>query len=226
MFVQSSLLSQRDIAKHIGKAFSTVSGYVEQFPQFFPHNGKPGLTRRYYPQALAVAELISELKTQRVPTEEILRALGERFPAAPEAKPTITRQSAGLGLPSVSPAGAGDQDSMNVQNVISNVQADVQNRIERSMTAARLAAEDLTRPLQEQILGLTERVFQLESVVAQLEQRLSQADREREEFVQALGADLLERDRLMVEWVRGISQTPLKREPVMQSLWRRIAKHD
>ncbi len=73
------LLSQRDIAKHIGKAFSTVSGYVDQFPEFFSHNGEEGLTRRYYPESLVVAEMISELKSQRLPMEEIRELLIQRF---------------------------------------------------------------------------------------------------------------------------------------------------
>lgn len=73
------LLSQRDIAKHIGKAFSTVSGYVDQFPEFFSHNGEEGLTRRYYPQSLVVAEAISDLKSQRLPVEEIRELLNQRF---------------------------------------------------------------------------------------------------------------------------------------------------
>lgn len=101
------LLSQRDIAKHIGKAFSTVSGYVDQFPEFFSHNGEEGLTRRYYPESLVVAEAISELKSQRLPVEEIRELLIKRFQMStsdesierPEApvEPLIERSMSGEG---------------------------------------------------------------------------------------------------------------------------------
>jgi len=289
------LLSQRDIAKHIGKAFSTVSGYVDQFPEFFSHNGEEGLTRRYYPESLVVAEAISELKSQRLPVEEIRELLIQRFhqdaPAQPVERPeqpiepeversmnksgvSQTGEAAALQAAATQFAGdplvelelaaeAGPQDAdlgMYPAAEIST-SSSIERLIERSMddgargsaaalaeTAAASSADpasdpewlgnevtedDLLEdakpipPAEDDLLTeLTATVAKQQEQIAALEERVSsildiQAAlvRERDQYHADLAADLLERDKLMVKWVRDLHSQPRKPGGWLRRVW-------
>jgi uncharacterized protein Yka (UPF0111/DUF47 family) len=65
---------------------------------------------------------------------------------------------------------------------------------------------------------------ELESTVRQLQQQLERAEADRDEFYETLLADLRERDRLMVSWVKEMVEAANRCEPVLQSIFKRITK--
>lgn len=289
------LLSQRDIAKHIGKAFSTVSGYVDQFPEFFSHNGEEGLTRRYYPESLVVAEAISELKSQRLPVEEIRELLIQRFlqdapaqpvehpeqPIEPEIERSMNESSvtwtdeatllqAAVTRFAVAPLVELAQDEETAppdaglamhRAAQTATNSSIERFVERSMddetrgsaeavaeTAAAAAVglasdpewqsielrEDDPReeaealpPAEDDLLTkLTATIAKQQEQIAALEERVSsildiQAAlvRERDQYHADLAADLLERDKLMVKWVRDLHSQPRKPGGWLRRVW-------
>lgn len=276
--MSGQLLSQRDIAKHIGKAFSTVSGYVDQFPEFFEHNGENGLTRRYYPQALAVAEAISELKSQRLPAEEIRGLLSEKFNSQLIEHPVECSENDGWrhsmnSSSSILPPGATpiDTDTALREQLLAQETSDETaeehslagtfrafvERSERPSDPESVecsAEQSLNTPLGSPELleqdGLTVRQnAQLESptpssvwdvhlaeltqmIAAQnarlagLEERIqgileiqAATIREREQHQAEMEADLLERDKMMVSWVKSLHSQPHTPVGWLRKLW-------
>lgn len=218
--MNKQLLSQRDLAKHVGKAFSTMSGYVEQFPQFFPHDGREGLKRRYFPQALEVATTISVLKAQRVSVPEITEILSGQFPMLPSG---ATESAAAAWLEPVIPSDRLLADTLSPAGALADVQSSIERSTERR---ARQLDNSSTAAFLEELHQLKARVTELENALQEVESRLRAADTEREDYHSALAADLLERDRLMVNWVKELhdSSPSPKRPPAAEGLWGRIVK--